>query len=119
MKVKNFKEYNELTSVDSCKINLHGSIEIFEWSDGVDQIRWLSIDHCKDKKPHRENGPASEYMHGDKFWYLNGKHHREDGPAVERASGNKFWYLNGFCYPEDAWKIEVEKLRKSRLITAK
>lgn len=44
---------------------------------------------------HREDGPALEYVNGDKFWYLNGKMHREDGPAVAYADGDKEWYLNG------------------------
>ena len=43
---------------------------------------------------HREDGPAIEYVNGDKCWYLNGKCHREDGPAVEWADGDKWWYLN-------------------------
>ena len=43
---------------------------------------------------HREDGPAVEYVNGDKYWYTNGKCHREDGPAVEDADGSKLWYIN-------------------------
>ena len=48
--------------------------------------------------PHREDGPACEYVDGSKLWYLNGKCHREDGPAMEpqyieiTKDGNKFYY---------------------------
>ena len=34
---------------------------------------------------------------GTKTWTLNGNLHREDGPAVEYVSGDKVWYLNGKC----------------------
>ena len=55
--------------------------------------------------PHRENGPAIEYVDGAKRWYLNGKWHRENGPAIENANGDKRWYLNGTKYSEsDYWK---------------
>ena len=30
-----------------------------------------------------------------KFWFLNNKLHREDGPAIEYVNGNKEWWLNG------------------------
>ena len=30
-----------------------------------------------------------------KRYFLNGKHHREDGPAIEYVNGDKHWYLNG------------------------
>jgi hypothetical protein len=35
------------------------------------------------------------YDGGYNGWFLNGKLHREDGPATEYASGTKYWYLNG------------------------
>ena len=44
---------------------------------------------------HREDGPAIEYISGDKEWFLNGQLHREDGPACEYADGTKEWYLEG------------------------
>jgi hypothetical protein len=52
-------------------------------------------------------------------YYKNGDLHRENGPAIDYADGSKSWYLNDKFYSETEWKIEVEKLRKSRLITAK
>jgi hypothetical protein len=39
---------------------------------------------------HREDGPAVEYVDGDKTWWVNGKRHRIDGQAV-----NKDWWVNG------------------------
>ena len=45
-------------------------------------------------KRHREDGPAAEWVCGDKEWYIHGKRHREDGPAAEYANGNKYWYLD-------------------------
>ena len=46
-------------------------------------------------KLHRVDGPAVEYINGDKSWYQNGKRHRTDGPAVEGIDGTKSWWLNG------------------------
>ena len=55
---------------------------------------------------HREDGPAVEYVDGDKVWYLNGQLHREDGPAIEHADGYKVWYLNDKRHREDGPAIE-------------
>lgn len=33
-------------------------------------------------KLHREEGPAIEWVDGDKVWYLNGNRHREDGQPL-------------------------------------
>lgn len=59
---------------------------------------------------HREDGPACEWMDGDKLWYLNGKLHREDGPACEWANGRKEWYLDGYRYmTESDYRKEMAK----------
>jgi hypothetical protein len=55
---------------------------------------------------HRENGPAVEWVDGDKLWYINGKLHREDGPAIELADGTKYWYINGEQHREDGPAVE-------------
>jgi len=47
------------------------------------------------KEFHREDGPAIEWINGDKEWCQNDVLHREDGPADEWASGYKAWYING------------------------
>ena len=44
---------------------------------------------------HRTDGPAVEYIDGDKHWYINGQLHRVDGPAIEYANGTKYWFVNG------------------------
>lgn len=36
-----------------------------------------------------------------KEWWLNGKRHREDGPAIEWVKGQKSWYLNGTLVTEE------------------
>jgi hypothetical protein len=55
---------------------------------------------------HREDGPAAEWVCGDRIWYLNGQLHRVDGPAVEYADGTKEWYLNDERHRVDGPAIE-------------
>jgi|TARA_R110000772_G_scaffold64176_5_gene143503 hypothetical protein len=60
---------------------------------------------------HREDGPASVYSDGDKYWYINGKLHREDGPAVLIDTDgvgevDKYWYINGKRHREGAPAVE-------------
>jgi len=47
---------------------------------------------------HREDGPAVEWVNGDKHWFINGKRHRLDGPAAEWFTENKIWYLKSKIY---------------------
>ena len=61
---------------------------------------------------HRENGPAVEWVDGDKRWYLNGKCHREDGPAIECSDGYKSWYLNGVAYSEEDFNKKMKSSKK-------
>ena len=49
----------------------------------------------KNRKLHRDDGPAIEWADGSKEWYKNGYLHRDDGPAYEGVDGSKFWYKNG------------------------
>jgi hypothetical protein len=44
---------------------------------------------------HRADGPAIEWVGGNKSWYVNDRLHRLDGPAVEHVRGDKTWYVNG------------------------
>ena len=53
----------------------------------------------ENNKLHREDGPAIEYVDGDKWWYKNEKLHREDGPAMEYDGYKEYWY-NDIYYPE-------------------
>ena len=50
---------------------------------------------CLNAQLHRLDGPAVEYVTGNRYWYEYGLLHRTTGPAVELASGTKFWYLDG------------------------
>ena len=71
---------------------------------------------------HREDGPAVEWLNGDKewwidgkrhrvaepavifknykAWYLYGKRHREDGPAIEWVNGSKEWWMNDYKFKD-------------------
>jgi hypothetical protein len=55
---------------------------------------WLN----KQRKFHRIDGPAKEYLSGRKEWWQNGKLHREDGPAILYNDGGKCWFLNDILY---------------------
>ena len=62
----------------------------------------------KNKKYHREDGPAVIYPNDNKEWYRHGKLHREDGPAVIR-DGSEYWYRNGHLHREDGPAINHDK----------
>ena len=68
---------------------------------------------------HREDGPAIEWLHGDKEWFINGERHREDGPAVEGANGHKAWYINGERHREDGPAYEGANGHKEWFINGK
>jgi hypothetical protein len=105
MKIKHYKEFPN-------DANPTGAIE---WSDGVQLKQEICIRYYVDGIPHRINGPAVEYLDGEKEYWLNGSIHREDGPAIIWDCGKKEWWLNGKIFFKEDWKIEVEKLKKSGL----
>ena len=48
---------------------------------------------------HRINGPATEFLDGEKWWLINGKRHRENNlPAIIRKDGNEEYWINGEEY---------------------
>jgi len=49
-------------------------------------------------------------------WYKNGKMHREDGPAFEYVNGDKEWWLNGDAYREQEHKIATRKIKLERVL---
>jgi hypothetical protein len=55
---------------------------------------------------HREDGPAIEYLNGDRRWFINGKHHRDGGPAIEYTNGDKYWMKYGRFHREDGPAVE-------------
>ena len=65
---------------------------------------------------HRVDGPAVEYINGNKYWFINGKRHREDGPAIEYNNGNKSWFLNDIRYSEEEFHQELIKIKLKRLV---
>ena len=62
---------------------------------------------------HRVDGPAVEYISGNKFWYVDGKLHRVDGPAVERATGIKSWYIDDVKFSEAEFNATVNPSKSS------
>lgn len=60
----------------------------------------------QDSDLHREDGPAIEYVNGDKICLINHKRHRKNGPAVERANGDKEWFFEGKLHREDGPAVE-------------
>ena len=55
---------------------------------------------------HRLDGPAVEYVNGEKYWFVNGLKHRLDGPAYEGSNGDKTWYVHGELHRLDGPAIE-------------
>jgi hypothetical protein len=65
-----------------------------EWLNG-DKEWWV------EGKRHRADGPAVECLDGYKAWWVRGKRHRTDGPAVEQVDGHKEWWVEGKCLGDD------------------
>jgi hypothetical protein len=55
----------------------------------------------KKEQYHRFDGPAIEYVCGQKEWYRNGQRHRLDGPAIIYPNGRKEWFFHGKRHRED------------------
>jgi hypothetical protein len=68
---------------------------------------------------HKEDGPAVEFSHGDKEWWINGKLHRKNGPAVELNNGDKQWWSNGELHREDGPAVEFSDGDKEWWINGK
>jgi len=71
----------------------------------------VTVNDCKiiwlqNGKYHRLDGPAVEYVDGEKQWWQNGEIHRLDGPAIEYANGSKLWYQNGERHRTDGPAVE-------------
>ena len=46
---------------------------------------------------------------GTKYWTLNGEFHREDGPAIEYVNGDKYWYLKSKALTEQEFNQKMNK----------
>jgi hypothetical protein len=60
----------------------------------------------KNRKLHRDDGPAIEWATGDRDWYINGECHREDGPAEEFENGTRRWFVHGRLHRTDGPAVE-------------
>jgi len=59
-------------------------------------IIWkMVIDGVMQDVLHREDGPAIEYVNGDRAYYQHNLLHRLDGPAFHHISGYGAWYYQG------------------------
>ena len=56
-----------------------------------------------------------EWESGNKGWYRNRKLHKEDGPAYIREDGVKFWHLDGFYI----WDSTSERDFTNKIILSK
>jgi hypothetical protein len=81
------------------------------------QAQYIKIDedgskfYFKDREMnilHREDGPAIEYAHGSKFWFINGRLHREDGPAIDQGERAKLWYIHGKRHRKGGPAVEYD-----------
>ena len=94
------------------------NIQIFEcWSDfpfdftGACKIlteEEEKIRYYLDGELHRLDGPAIEFVNGDKSWYKEGKMHRLDGPAEEYANGYQFYWIDDKDYSEEEFNALPE-----------
>jgi hypothetical protein len=75
--------------------------------------------HNEQKQLHCEDGPAIEWVNGDKEWFINGNRHREDGPAVEYAEGSKEWWVNGVRHRLDGPAVEYVNVKPQWWINGK
>jgi len=58
-----------------------------------------NVRYCNSKgQNHRLDGPAVEWLDGDKAWWVNDKLHRLDGPAIVSFNDSTEWWLRGIQY---------------------
>jgi len=77
-------------------------------------VEWLNGDKSwyKEGELHRDDGPACESVNGSKYWYKEGKRHRLDGPACESVNGFKFWYIEGEMYTEENFNKKIKEMNQ-------
>ena len=75
-----------------------------EQRNGIYEVENKGTFYYVNGKEHREDGPAQEYINGDKFWYINGKHHRLDGPAFEYNDGRKYYCIEWKYYTKEEFE---------------
>jgi len=71
-------------------------------------------------KLHREDGPAIEWVNGEKQWIINGHLlHREDGPAILMPDGREYFFLNNIEYSKEDYWQEIKKRKSLNNILSK
>ena len=76
--------------------------------------RWFN----STRQLHREDGPAIEWSHGTKSWWINGQSHRLNGPAWQYADGTCSYFINGQQLTKDEWKsnpLRIEYVIKENI----
>ena len=106
-------EASASASVAQLKVLLNGTKQWLDSNGKLHRVDGPAIEYVNGDKYwsehgqwHRVDGPAIEYSNGTKQWYLCDKHHRVGGPAIELANGNKEWYQNGKPHREDGPAME-------------
>ena len=59
-------------------------------------------------------GPAIIHVNGTQWWCQNNVPHREDGPAVVWDHGECNWYLENEYYTFDEWCLKANKSPKEK-----
>jgi hypothetical protein len=77
-------------------------------------IRYIIKDNClkywyQNGRYHRLDGPAIEYVSGEKNWCQYGELHRTDGPAIEYPDGTKLWFIEGRAYTKEEYNRRISK----------
>jgi len=87
---------------------VHQVFKKLGYVDHISNNQWrIGREYRNDRfQLHRLDGPAAEFVNGDKEWWKNGKRHRLDGPAIERSNGDKFWFQNHKLHRLDGPSIE-------------
>ena len=81
--------------------------------NGIYEVQGYGTIYYVNGDLHREDGPAKEYIDGDKWWYINGKLHRLDGPAIE-WDGTKEYFIEDKEYSKEEFE-KVAYLYKNGL----
>jgi hypothetical protein len=91
--------------------------EVLHREDGP-AIEWLSGDKTWYYKGeiHRSDGPAIEYINGEKQWWLNSLRHRDDGPAVVYKDGRKEWWFDGIRLSKEKWFEALNEEQKEKML---
>ena len=83
-----------------------------EQYNGIYEVEDWGTFHYLNGNLHRNDGPACEYLNGDRIYYLNGKKHRLDGPAVSYFTNSNPRYNIFFKFYIDGKQYSKEEFDK-------